>query len=541
MAETNGGLPKVPGPKDTGEAWNSPIPLPDRRQAVERITGGQEDHLYGKDSGFQPPYDPIDEDTKFRVRKIYRDVPLVTIQNAWSVPEVQRALRQHMLGQFDWSAQLVDSILGDDRVQATLGSRIGSLFGREIRIRPPKGMEDSAAAKEVLDAWHSCAEDLLTSWQLTETFAYEIFMGFGHGQIIWDTTGKHWKPIPRPWHPRYEWYEWVSRKYVAISQDGNLPILVGDGKWYGHLPYGEYRAWIRGAVRSTAEPWLIRHFAIRDWARFSEVHGMPTRVGYTPAAADPGDRSNFESQLGRLGFETTLLVPRGVDKDVGYGYELVEAKSQSWEAFPGLRDHCDLAIILAIKFQNLTTEITSGGSYAAAKEHGKVDVAQIAADNRAWRTTIHRDFARPFAFVNFGDASLAPITDLDVPQAPREDYSQNAAAFQQVSAAISSLATSGWKFNDPGQVRVFVGEMFGLELPESFTISDPPAVTTAKASMSSADAAHKTADASLSSADAGHKTADAALISAKASKTKAEKPEPKPVAPVAAPKAKAAP
>jgi phage gp29-like protein len=269
---------------------------------------------------------------------------------------------------------------------------------------------------------------------------------------------------------------------------------------------------------------LIRHFAIRDWARFSEVHGMPTRVGFTPAAADPGERSNFEAQLARLGHETTLLVPRGVDKDVGYGYELVEAKSQAWEAFPGLRDHCDLAIILAIKFQNLTTEITSGGSYAAAKEHGKVDVAQISADNRGWCTTIHRDFARPFAFVNFGDAALAPITDLDVPQAPREDYGQNAVAFQQVAAAIASLAQSGVKLGSPEKTRVFIGETFGIHMPEDVTISDPPTVTTANAHMKTADAADK-------SADAAHKTANAAQTSADAAKTKAEKPEPAPKPP----------
>jgi phage gp29-like protein len=413
-----------------------------------------------------------------------------------------------MQGIFDGSAQLVDSILGDDRVQATLGSRIGALFGREIRIRAPKGLEDSRAYKECEDAWSECAENLLTSWQLTETFAYQIFMGFGHGQIVWDTTGKVWKPYPRPWHPRYEWFEWVSRKYVAISQDGNLPIIVGDGKWYGHLPFGDYRAWVRGAVRSTAEPWIIRHFAIRDWARFSEVHGLPTRVGYTPAAADPGERSNFENQLGRLGSETTLLVPRGVDKDLGYDYKLVEAQSQAWEAFPGLRDHCDLAIVLAIKFQNLTTEITSGGSYAAAKEHGKVDVAQIAADNRAWRTTLHRDFARPFAFVNFGDAALAPITDLDVPQAPREDYGQNSVAFQQIATAVASLAQAGFKFTNPEDFERFAGEQFGVRLPKTFSIGDPPA--------------SKTADAAISSAAASHKTADAANISAKASKAKAE-------------------
>jgi phage gp29-like protein len=226
-------------------------------------------------------------------------------------------------------------------------------------------------------------------------------------------------------------------------------------------------------------------------------------------------RAQFEAQLGRLGSDTTLLIPRAVDKDTGYGYELVEAKTLAHETFPGLISMCDMSIVLAIKFQNLTTEITSGGSYAAAKEHGKVDVAQNAADNKGWRTTIKRDFARPFAFVNFGDASLAPITDWDVPDPPREDYTANATAFQQVSTAVGALAQAGWKFENPKTARLFVGETFGIKLPEDFTIGEPPAVTTAKAAMSSSEAAHKTAGAAQTSADAA--------------KTKAEKPDPEPI------------
>jgi hypothetical protein len=496
-----------------GKDTSAPLPPGERRAAVEKITGGSPTVFFGQDPGFQPPTDPLDADSKFRASRMYRDIPIVTIQNSWTVAAIRSALSQHMQGQFDLSGQLVDSMLGDDRVQATLGSRIGGLFGREIRY---KAADDSAAAKEVLQAWESTAEELLTGWALTESAAYSVFMGFGHGQIVWDKTRTPWRPMPRPWHPRYEWYEWVSRHYVAISQDGNLPIFPGDGKWYAHEPFGTYRAWVRGAVRAVAEPWAIRHFAIRDWARFSEIHGLPTRVGYTPAAADPGERSQFEAQLSRLGSDTTLLVPRGVDKDTGYDYELREATDAAWESFPGLRDHCDLAIVLAIKFQNLTTEITSGGSYAAAREHGKVDVAQIAADNRAWKRTIYRDFARPFAFVNFGNADLAPWTDLDVPEPPREDYSANADSLSKFAQALQAMSAAGVTFSNADDCVEFAARSLGLKLPKTISIGEPPAAINAKA-------ADKTAEAS-------HKTGDAALMQADTAKKKADEPPPKPAA-----------
>jgi len=92
----------------------------------------------------------LNGDTRARVQVVLRDIPLIAIQNNWQLPDVAGALASHMVGFFESSAQMADSILGDDRVQATLGSRIGGLFGSEIRF---KAANDSAAAKEVLEAW----------------------------------------------------------------------------------------------------------------------------------------------------------------------------------------------------------------------------------------------------------------------------------------------------------------------------------------------------------------------------------------------------
>ena len=489
---------------------NGYTPPGQRRDQLERATGGYPDQNYRADPGFQPPSDPLDGATSARVKLVYRDVPILTIQHGWSVEGVRNALYQSMWGYFFESGQLIDAMLGDDRVQATLGSRIGGLFGRELIVEPAN---DSAAAKECAQAWEPTARDICGGWGLTETAAYSIFQGFGHGQIVWDTSKPIWRPEPRPWHPMFEWFDWNSRHFIAISQDGNKPIIPGDGKWYGHLPFGSYRSWVRGAMRAVAEPWVIRHFAIRDWAGFSEIHGFPQRIGKVPAAADPEQRAAYENSLAAMGSNTAMIVPTGVDgESIGYGYELVEATATAWEAFPGLRDHCDLAIVLAIKFQNLTTEIRSGGSYAAAKEHGKGDVAQVAADNRAWMRTIHHDFARPFAYLNFGDADLAPITRWDVPDPPRDDYAANAEAFSKLSQAVAQLAAAGFKFTDAGEFETFARRQMGVRLPKSFSIGESPAAVTARA-------ADKTADAS-------HKTGDAAIMSAEASKKKAEQPPP---------------
>ena len=342
--------------------WAQQIPAADLVKLIDRQLNGGAAPIQN-DPGYQPPHDPLSvPGAGAKTAVIYRDIPIITIATDWRVKQVRFALHQGMTGVFELLGQLWDAILGDDRVQATFGSRNAGLFGREARFRPAN---DSAAAKECMVAvqedWHRIGAIA----PLVEINSTEIGMGFGPAQIVWDNDGPRAIPELQPWHTRYTYFYWPLKCYVAITQDGLYPIRQGGGKWLLHTPRGAYRGWVRGAIRAIAEPWLIRHFAIRDWARFSEVHGMPMRKAIVPAASAQPDRDRFQSQLTKLGAETTVMVSRGVDGlGLNYDLELIEAKDRAWESFPGLRDHCDMSIVLAIMSQNLTTEV-SGGAFAA--------------------------------------------------------------------------------------------------------------------------------------------------------------------------------
>lgn len=439
------------------------------QNAIDSQVGGAQS-VDTTDPAFQPPRDPL-QGSKVRNRAslVFRDLPLVTIQNAWSVPAARNAIYSHTIGVFERSGQLWDSILGDDRVTATLGSRSTGLFGREVRFEPAN---DSREAKEVFDAWVAHWPRLSGNASLREVSETAIGMGFGPSQIVWDTASAIWKPYLRPWHTRYTYYHWSLRKFIALSQDGQIPIVPGNGKWLLHCPWGEYRGWMRGAIRAITEPWMLRHFAFRDMARFSEIHGMPTRVGKVPAVSDPGERSQFETALQNLGSDTSMILPQGVDGQdgSGYSYELVEATDRAWEVFPGLIDRCDMAIVLALLFQNLTTEV-KGGSFAATDAHMDIRQGGLQGDNQAWKNTIYNQIARPFAHFNFGDAELAPWTYWDVE--PRADLEGNAKQFQQFGTAIEVLARGGVKFKDVEELRAFAAKNFGLNGLPDFTIGDP--------------------------------------------------------------------
>lgn len=423
----------------------------------------------GDDPAFMPPHDPLLQgNVGERTSLVYRDIPLVTVQNTWTVQGARNALYSHMAGIFDISGQLCDSILGDDRVIATLGSLSSGLFGREVCFEPA---DDSMAAREVCDAWERHWPRFAGNSHLEELDAYDVLMGFVPAQLVWDPTDPSGLLLPylRPWHNRFTYFDWDLRRFIALTMDGNMPITPGDGKWF---LLGGYRSWIFGRLRAVTEPWLLRHFAFRDMARFSEVHGIPIRKAWTPSVADAGERSNFKAQLAQLGAETTLLLAKGIDGQNGDGYDLdlLEAKDTAWEVFPGLIDRADMAIVLAIMMQNLTTEV-QGGSYNATTAHMDIRQGGLQHRNQRWSTGTRNQVARPFAFLNYGDANLAPKTYYDV--RPREDFDANAKAWQAFSTGIETLSRAGIRFQDADAVRAFAARRFNLRNLPEFTIGDP--------------------------------------------------------------------
>ena len=367
---------------------------------------------------------------------VWREIPLTTISTSWGVASVRQALTSLVTGLFDWPAQLWDSIIGDDRVQATIGSRTGGLLGRPVKFEA----SDLDADHQVFDAWQQAWPTIAAEPIMSELQRWTIGMGFGIAQIMWDTTQPVWVPHVRPWHPRYSYYHWMMRRYIAITMDGQVPVIPGDGKWILHAPHGDYRGWMRGSVRAIAQPWLVRQFALRDWARWSERHGMPIYLAKIPAAGDPVAADAFAKSLATLGQESVVKLPQGVEAQFSYDMDLLEAKDPGWQGFQQLINQCDMSIVLTLMYQNLTTEMKEG-SFAAARVHADIRQSALEADARALSHTIYQQLARPFAAYNFGDPNLAPRTDWDV--TPVEDSLAQANTLDRVADAILKMGKGG--------------------------------------------------------------------------------------------------
>jgi len=393
------------------------------------------------DPGWQRPGDPLDESTiRQTAQLLYREIPIVTTATSWSVFQVRAALERLTVGLFDEPSQLVDSVIGDSRVQAAMSSRTGGLLGRPVDISVPKKFRDSDAAKECRDAFEDAWDEIGGEQVLADVERWGTMLGLSPAQLLWDLDGPYAIPHITPWHPRYTYWHWTYRKLIATTLDGQVPVTAGDGHWFNHCPYGEYRGWMRGAVRAIGPWWLARNYALRDWARYSERHGMPIILGLTPAAAKAEDINRFRGDLQQLGQDSVVQLPQGEKPEQSYNLKYLEAMDKSHEGFGMLIAKCDAEITLALMSQNLTTEVKEG-SFAAARVHADVRQSLLEADARALGHTIYMQVARPFAALNFGNADLAPRVTWDVK--PYEDDETAAKTFLAFAEAIQMLARGG--------------------------------------------------------------------------------------------------
>lgn len=367
-----------------------------------------------------------------------------TSWSGWDSPTVVRAaLSEHERGRFDRTAQILDAMMRDDRFAGILGTRIHALIGSETSF-PVGSTSGDGGAENESEELEDLYPVMCPRGALYDLLRWGLGLGVGIGELLWDTESKQgWVPMLRTWHPRYLRFDITDRYYYLNTQQGEIRIEPGNGQWVLFTPYGYEQGFIHGLIRRCAMMWQARQWALRDWARWSEAHGLPMMALTIPPKFQEDDLERLQTQLTQRGSDMLVSLMKFND-GTGYDLKLIEATSTGWDGFQGLIERCDTNLAVAILGQNLTTEVKAG-SFAAARVQDTIRMDILDADGRALEECLNDQVVRPWARFNLGERGLGQDSQPRVRfnTQPPADAAEKGEALSALGAGITALQGAG--------------------------------------------------------------------------------------------------
>lgn len=380
---------------------------------------------------------------------------------------------------------LADTLVTDDRISAVLNVRVNGLLGLPISFY--LGSDDNAPADDEDPVIKALNEDFWRMYPestLGELIRWALLTGVGVAQHVWtqNPTTRRIEASLDVWHPSNVGYDFIAESWYVKTTDGKHYINMGDGKWIIYTPFGNKRPWTWGLWRLLGRWWLLKQYAVTDWARHSESHGKPAYIVKTVDKNSDqlrSDRESIVNDLQQIGELEAMAMPFGFD------VTLLEATTSAYQVFSEQIAHSNDGIAVAVLGQNLTTSV-SGGSLAAARVHEQVRADIKEFDEQTLSTILHNQSIKWWTEYNFGSKQEVPWArwDTSVP----EDESLKAGTQKARAEALIKFAEFLVKARQLGlNINLeALSEEFGIPLTAAARIDAAPEVAAVESEGDSA-------------------------------------------------------
>lgn len=412
------------------------------------------------------------------------ELPLI-FQHHWLTwPAVDQAISALEYGWFQQASLLWDAMLMDDRISGCIETRVDALLSNEVKLRTP-GLKEG---EEATGLQAECNAKILELWETMvprATASSVIRWGLGPGiaptENVWDRGEGLWVPQMKVWHPQNLYWRADTKSYWLITWKGTIELKPGNGQWGIFAPYRNHYGYVEPTLlRSLNRVWLQRLYGWRDLARWSEVYALGVKRLYVPQSAQgTPDKTTAVRHAKNLASESVMELPRPDDGKGGFDLDMMPTNDGT--GVMGIIEQikeCDSSIAIRILGQNLTTEMKSGGSLAAAKVHQTtMQRGRIASDNVKFCSFVRDTLLKPFVLYNYGTSVVVPIPYYEID--PPEDKKDETEALKNVAQAIAALLAA--PVATPIDIRALaekydlpvVGEDLGDEAPVDETLIPP--------------------------------------------------------------------
>lgn len=265
-----------------------------------------------------------------------------------------------------------------------------------------------------------------------------IAKGYAATEMMWEYQNKLLRPVEYKWRDqRFFVFDKLSLTKMRLATDTD-PIEgteLPDHKFIQHMPRSKVGIPIRtGLARPAAWAYIIQAFALKDWSAFSEIYGVPFRLGRFGPNASEGDKRSLLRAVRHISNDGAAIAPAGMEIE----FHKVEGQHGA-AVFGELIEYIDRNVSKLVLGQTMTSD--DGSSMAQAKIHNDVRLDILKADCRQLAQTINRDLIKKFVAFNFGPQEVYP--QLEFPVAEPEDtkaLSDNLAKMVPLGLRVSQRA-----------------------------------------------------------------------------------------------------
>jgi phage gp29-like protein len=338
----------------------------------------------------------------------------ITQGHAYNTQIIQQVLENHDCGMFHQSGRMADFLLMDDQVAGSMNTRLAWILSllmepENLKITPSR--VGGQLSQTIARWWQENLFAIVKPANVESIMRDSHFMGFAIQQIIWD---KDYMPRLERWHPSLCYYNRVERNFRLLTQNFSTEAINGEsGKWMIYSPFEHYLSWQHAGIRVLSNLWLQKTYAMRDWARYSQVYGNLIKLLRIPQDAKESDKANMLTAVQNLQQEGVLPMNRSRRRDDEWDLELVAPPTGSSSVFKDALEFYNKSIATYNLGQNVTTDMKGGAYNAVESILDGVALSRARLDVTYINSALFASIVRPITRIKWGSADLAPRITID--------------------------------------------------------------------------------------------------------------------------------
>lgn len=235
-----------------------------------------------------------------------------------------------------------------------------------------------------------------------------VLKGYSCLEIADDVGNTGWELVDNTWLVKS--LQFRPQSWFCTNPEHQNQLRLRDNTLYGQELWD--LGWIRhihrsksgyvsraGLVRVLAWPYLFKNYAIRDFAEFLEIYGIPVRLGKYSINATDREKDTLLKAVVEMGHNAAGIIPESM------AIEFLSSANGSPEAFETMIGWAEKSISKAILGGTLTTQAdgkTSTNALGTIHEDARFEIA--ISDAKQIATTLTKQLIHPLCELNGFDS-----------------------------------------------------------------------------------------------------------------------------------------